>query len=240
MMNLLRFNRCLGLGTGILSVESENFLGCFPILDFLKAFLPKIELSVYPGQRYQILHYFISFVLVAFSAPRKMSTLSLFYLPSVHLLSGLYRNAKWPFSNFLYCDLSSWSLSPPTKNFSVVGKNICRASAARLFPILLSRKPLLTYLDKTLFLRLETCDVRGSSILHKSGYHWRTRSNAGAGKAATFVTRMPTASTPVALVIFLSRSLKTLKTEPNQYSAILTEQVWPIKDLSHSKNISLY
>ena len=144
MMNLLRFNRYLGLGTGILSVESENFHGCLPILDFLKAFLPKIELSVYPGQRYQILHYFIWFVLVAFSAPRKMSTLSLFYLPSVHLLSGLYRNAKWPFSNFLYCDLSSWSLSPPIKNFSVVGKNICRASAARLFPILLSRKPLPT------------------------------------------------------------------------------------------------
>ena len=58
MMNLLRFNRYLGLGTGILSVESENFHGCFPILDFLKAFLPKIELSVYPGQRYQILHFF--------------------------------------------------------------------------------------------------------------------------------------------------------------------------------------
>ena len=51
---------------------------------------------------------------------------------------------------------------------------------------------------------------------------------------------MPTASTPVALVIFLSRSLKTLKTELNQNPAILTEQVWPIKDLSHSKNISLY
>ena len=78
MMNLLRFNLCLRLGTGILSVESETFLGCFPILYFLKAFLPKIELSVYPGQRYQILHYFISFVLVAFSAPRTMSTLSLF------------------------------------------------------------------------------------------------------------------------------------------------------------------
>ena len=40
MMNLLRFNLCLRLGTGILSVESETFLGCFPILYFLKAFLP--------------------------------------------------------------------------------------------------------------------------------------------------------------------------------------------------------
>ena len=78
MMNLLRFNLCLRLGTGILSVESETFLGCFPILYFLKAFLPKIELSIYRGQRYQIRHYFISFFLVAFSAPRTMSTLSLF------------------------------------------------------------------------------------------------------------------------------------------------------------------
>ena len=40
MMNFLRFNLCLRLGTGILSVESETFLGCFPILYFLKAFLP--------------------------------------------------------------------------------------------------------------------------------------------------------------------------------------------------------
>ena len=46
IMNLLCFNLCLGLGTGILSVESETFIGCFPILDFLKAFLLKIELSV--------------------------------------------------------------------------------------------------------------------------------------------------------------------------------------------------
>ena len=78
MMNLLRFNLCLRLGTGILSVESETFLGCFPILYFPKAFLPKIELSIYHGQRYQIRHYFISFVLVAFSALRTMSALSLF------------------------------------------------------------------------------------------------------------------------------------------------------------------
>ena len=78
IINLLCFNLCLRLGTGILSVESETFLGCFPILYFLKAFLPKIELSIYRGQRYQIRHYFISFVLVAFSALRTMSTLSLF------------------------------------------------------------------------------------------------------------------------------------------------------------------
>ena len=78
MMNSLRFNLCIGLGTGILSVESKNFLGCFPILYFLKAFLLMIELSIYRGQRYQIRHYFISFFLVAFSALRTMSTLSLF------------------------------------------------------------------------------------------------------------------------------------------------------------------
>ena len=77
-MNLLRFDLCLRLGTGILSVESETFLGCFPILYFLKAFLLMIDLSIYRGQRYQIRHYFLSFVLVAFSALRTMSTLSLF------------------------------------------------------------------------------------------------------------------------------------------------------------------
>ena len=44
MMNSFRFNLCIGLGTGILSVESKNFFGCFPILYFLKAFLLMIEL----------------------------------------------------------------------------------------------------------------------------------------------------------------------------------------------------
>ena len=98
MMNLLRFNLCLRLGTGILSVESETFLGCFPILYFLKAFLP----------------------------------FSFFSLLTSHSLF------------MVCCDLSSQPLSPPIKNFFVVGKNICRTSAARLFPILLSHKPLLT------------------------------------------------------------------------------------------------
>ena len=48
------------------------------ILNFLKAFLPKIELVILPGQSYHIIPYFISFVFVASSALWRMSTCSLF------------------------------------------------------------------------------------------------------------------------------------------------------------------
>ena len=58
--------------------QSDPTFGCFPILDFLKAFLPKIELVILPGQSYHILLYFISFVFVASSVLWRMSTCSLF------------------------------------------------------------------------------------------------------------------------------------------------------------------
>ena len=130
MMNLLRFNPCLRLGTGILSVESETFLGCFPILYFLKSFSSKdwaeyLSWSEIPNSS-----------LFHFICPRRFLCSS----DNVNLVSLLTSHRLF----MVCCDLSSQPLSPPINNLFVVGKNICRASAAGLFPILLSHKPLLT------------------------------------------------------------------------------------------------